>query len=91
MEKLSYFEYYLYSILKFNEEERKLIVDIGKNWAKKKNWIDYQNSLYRRLVETVQDDTKTELLMIKKGCRFFDCKVFFLFLSPFKLNLKIKL
>ena len=74
MEKLSYFEYYLYSILKFNEEERKLIVDIGKNWAKKKNWIDYQNSLYKRLVETVQDDTKTELLMIKEGCivRYFE-------------------
>ena len=74
MEKLNYFEYYLYFILKFNEEERKVIVDIGKNWAKKKNWIDYQNSLYKRLVETVQDDTKTELLMIKEGCivRFFE-------------------
>ena len=57
----------MYFILKFNEEERKVIVDIGKNWAKKKNWINYQNSLYKRLVETVQDDTKIELLMIKEG------------------------
>ena len=67
MKKLSCFEYYMYFILKFNEEERKVIVDIGKNWAKKKNWINYQNSLYKRLVETVQDDTKIELLMIKEG------------------------
>jgi len=53
--------------LKFNEEERKMIVDIGKSKAMKSKWIKCQNSLYSRRVETVQDDTKNKLLLIKEG------------------------
>jgi len=53
--------------LKFNEEERKMIVDIGKSKAMKNRWIKYKNNLYSRNVTTVQDDTKDKLLLIKEG------------------------
>lgn len=44
-----------------------MIVDIGKSKAMKSRWIKCKNSLYTRNVETVQDDTKNKLLLIKEG------------------------